>query len=102
MMMGSPAQWDLATIFGRREHADHRVGSFGETLEYMGVPVRRFGVPGAPGAPGARSGLRTGVYCSRHRQNFRLALDALTAPKKSSIENIIKPAAGVVRVLPGN
>jgi hypothetical protein len=38
-----------------------------------------------PDSPGAKSGLRTNLYCSRHRQNFRLALDALTTPKKNPI-----------------
>jgi len=44
------------TNFGRREYADRGVENPGETLAYV-------------------------VYCSRHRQDFRLALDALTAPK---------------------
>ena len=60
-------------FFGRREHTDRGVESFGATFEYMDVRV--------PDAPGAQSGLRTNMQCLRHRQNFRLALDALTMPK---------------------
>jgi hypothetical protein len=45
----------------------------------MDATVRRFGMPDSPGA---KSGLRTNLYCSRHRQNFRLALDVLATAKK--------------------
>jgi hypothetical protein len=37
-----------------------------------------------PDSPGAKSGLRTGLYCSRYREKIRLSLRQLTKLKTSN------------------